>query len=454
MQAASHATLSNLVVGHLTSLVRESAAVNRHSRRGGRTSAAGGSGTAKRRRLVHHDDVNLALSWRGDDVLHVGRAGPSPGGGGGEEGGPPPSRRVDLNEYLRSDAGAVPPSELGMTVHWLAVEGVSPMDPRNEVYADAAGGGKDVATTAPALVLPGDLGDGDGDGGDDDGGRESVRIRELQSRLLSEELRLYYSRVTSAVATSDDPDEVATALRGVSSDAGIQELVPFLSRFVAAGLGSRRNLLRTEYCRRLVRLFDAMLDNGGVHLDLHLHQMLTPVSTCVVARRLSADPGADHWALRSEAGAALVKACRRYGGQYATMKPRVVRMLATQALRHDRPRATQYGGICALGMFGPRAVDAFLLPLARGYWTEWEGEMDVLSRSRPEKKGDAAAAATSMNELCMCQQAMLDAMRVYLQEVSVAEQAGRVDGESLFDVFGERLIPMLPERSDYMLSVL
>jgi len=451
MQAASHSTLSDLVTGHLTALVRDAAAVNRHSRRGGRVSAAGGQASAKRRRLVHQDDVNLALSWRGDDVLHVGSAPPPTTSSSGDDGvggteGAKTSRRVDLNEYLRSDMGGiVPPSELGMTVRWLAVEGVSP--------ADEKAGGGDVT---PALLL-GDLGDGGrARDGDEDDGRESIRIRELQHRLLSEELRLYYSRVTSAVSSPDDPDGTAAALRSVASDTGIQELVPFLSRFVSSGLGSRRNLVRTEYCRRLVRLFDAMLDNRGVHLDLHLHQMLTPVSTCVVARKLSDGPRGDHWALRNEAGAALVKACRRYGTQYATMKPRVVRLLATQALRHDRPRATQYGGICALGMFGPRAVDAFLLPAARGYWVRWEEEMDELSSSGPTPggRGDAASKAAKMNELSMCQQAMLDAMRVFLQEVSPAEQAGRVDGESLSDVFGERLIPMLPERSDYMLSVL
>ena len=461
MQAASHATLSNLVEGHLTTLVRESAAVNRHSRRGGRASAAGGpaagpgpGGAKKRRRLVHHDDVNLALSWRGADAVHVSAA-PGPASADGGDGGGRP-RRVDLNAYLRSDMAVGPPSELGMTVHWLAVEGVSPMDPRNEVYSKAVGAADINKDVTPALLL----GDGQapdaGDDGEDE--RESIRIRELQHRLLSEELQLYYSRVTSAVATSDDADEVSAILRGVSSDAGIQELVPFLSRFVSAGLGSRRNLVRTEYCRRLVRLFDAMLDNQGMHLDLHLHQMLTPVSTCVVAKRLSSSPHEDHWALRSEAGAALVKACERYGPQYATMKPRVVRMLATQALRPDRPAATQYGGITALGLFGPRAVDAFLLPAAGGYWERWEKEMDGLSRKSKSgeggKKRDARAAAVREDELSMCQQAMLDAMRVFLQEVSVAEQAGRVSVGSLSDVFGERLIPMQTERSDYMLCVL
>ena len=39
MQAATQQTLANLVEAHVTALVRESAAVNRHSRRGGLLSA-------------------------------------------------------------------------------------------------------------------------------------------------------------------------------------------------------------------------------------------------------------------------------------------------------------------------------------------------------------------------------------------------------------------------------
>ena len=86
MQSATQATLTNLVEQHITSLVRESAVVNRHSNKGGYVSAAGNDtnskkksthyattqgGREKRRRLIHHDDINLALSWRGSDKLYV-----------------------------------------------------------------------------------------------------------------------------------------------------------------------------------------------------------------------------------------------------------------------------------------------------------------------------------------------------------------------------------------------
>ena len=70
MQSATQSTLTNLVEQHVTSLIRESAVVNRHSKRCGTISAASSSGdddapthnNNKKRRLIHHDDVNLALA--------------------------------------------------------------------------------------------------------------------------------------------------------------------------------------------------------------------------------------------------------------------------------------------------------------------------------------------------------------------------------------------------------
>ncbi|KAL7536342.1 hypothetical protein ACHAXR_007099 [Thalassiosira sp. AJA248-18] len=514
MQSATQATLANLVEQHVTSLIRESAVVNRHSKRGGLISAGdndedASSGTAlggrntrssiksssssghqqhqKRRRLIHHDDVNMALSWRGSEKLYVSGVPvaaapcvtpPADGSSGGSNDKnnsrglnqllkitnsqtTVPSLlessfvpRVDLNAYLQSELTVRPPSELGMTLHWLAVDGVCPMIPMNDVWNHA--NGLHSRGVAPVLELDEDDnvgGVGKGGGSTDDKNNNnnddsSIRIRELQHRLLSEELQLYYARITSTVEKSVDIAEVAKALHGIRTDVGIQELVPFLSRFVASGLMARKNLQRTEYCRRLIKVFDAMLDNRSLHLDLHLHQMFTPVGTCVVAKKLSSLPHEDHWSLREEAARCLVKACDIYGDQYTTMKPRIIKLLTQQALRVDRPLATQYGGIVGISLFGPRAVDAFLLPLAKEYWERWEGELQKLPNAE-----NGTRDVGREYELNMCQQALLNAMQIFMQNVTPGEQAKRVDIGTFMDVFGERLIPMRPDLTDYIGSL-
>ena len=362
MQSSTQSTLSNLVEEHITSLIRESAVVNRHSKRGGVISAAATSAAEdeevedirsrpkQRRRLIHHDDVNMALLWRGSEKLYVSGVpvtcvtppamddAKSVGNNNTDNGAGNNSKvseashitntitstgranntldrllattdsngrtvdvpsliqsstvpRIDLNAYLLSENAIRPPCELGMTLHWLAVEGVSPLIPANDVWnrrkvhmiendgennktlqIQSLGGSKDITPLLDAMYNCDYL---ENDEDDDTttvatNNSSSIRIRELQQRLLSEELQLYYARVTSTIESSSNFTELHVALQGIRSDSGIQELVPFLSRFVGLGLSSKKNLTNTDYCRRLVKVFDAMLDNTNLHLDLHV----------------------------------------------------------------------------------------------------------------------------------------------------------------------------------------
>lgn len=467
MQSATQTTLTNLVEQHVISLIRESAVVNRHSKRGGSLSAADsleedhgasasssgatGGRAPKRRRLIHHDDVNMALLWRGSEKLYV--SGLSPLGTDGDGSGvgqllkSSASRtpitpaallksnavpRIDLNAYLNSDNLPPPPTELGMTLHWLAVDGVMPLLRMNDVWNGfgVEGGRKELYSRDVAPLVQLDENDNNNSSSNPD---SSIRIRELQHRLLSEELQLYFSKITTALSNPISPPmEVSSILNGIRTDGGIQELVPFLSRFVASGLMEKKKGGGgggIGMARRLVGLFDAMLDNASLHLDLHLHQLFTPIGTCIVAKKLSStttssststiqyyDP--THYSLRYEAAASLVKACTIYSSQYTTMKPRIIKLLTQQALRIDRPLVTQYGGIVGLSLFGARAVDAFVLPVARGYWEWWEAELErcvnessggdeVEEGGRGKKNKLGKRDVVKEYELSMCQQALL-----------------------------------------------
>lgn len=83
------------------------------------------------------------------------------------------------------------------------------------------------------------------------------------------------------------------------------------------------------------------------------------------------------------------------------MKPRCIKLLTQQALRFDRPLSTQYGGIVGISLFGPRAIDAFLLPLARDYWETWNAELKQVMAVKEKRD------VMKEYELHMCQQALL-----------------------------------------------
>uniref|UniRef100_A0A7S4RRF6 TAF6 C-terminal HEAT repeat domain-containing protein n=1 Tax=Ditylum brightwellii TaxID=49249 RepID=A0A7S4RRF6_9STRA len=64
-----------------------------------------------------------------------------------------------------------------------------------------------------------------------------------------------------------------------------------------------------------------------------------------------------------------------FGDQYTALKARVIKTLC-EAMSPDKPLSTQYGGMAGLSLFGPKTVDAFILPLAKGNWEKWEKALE------------------------------------------------------------------------------
>jgi len=181
-----------------------------------------------------------------------------------------------------------------------------------------------------------------------------------------------------------------------------------------------KHIGNAEHCRTLVRLALALLQNLHLHLELHLHELLPALMTCVVAKRLTGN----HWALRREAAVALIQACNTFGTEYSTLKARVLRRLC-DAIGSDKSLASRYGGFVAITLFGPKAVDSFLLPSILASWEEWEKSLDE------DPLG-----------VHMCQQAALNALGVFLRRVNDTDKAERLDWNDLEDIFGDKLVPL------------
>ena len=83
-----------------------------------------------------------------------------------------------------------------------------------------------------------------------------------------------------------------------------------------------------------------------------------------------------------------------FGNDYSTLKATVLKTLC-KAAGPDQSLGTQYGGFVAMTLFGPKAINAFLLPLALDYWNHWEDTLEV--ENDPERRLSVQ----------MCQQAIL-----------------------------------------------
>ena len=170
----------------------------------------------------------------------------------------------------------------------------------------------------------------------------------------------------------------------------------------------------------------------------------------------------------------------RFGDKYANLTPRVLNELCV-ATGADRPLATRYGGFVAISLFGPRAIASFLLPLAIEFWNQWEQTLD------------ATTNLGQRMELQMCQQAILvrimfrhfsrdsrycryceeyesetshffvlpnflqNSLGEFLGQGAVASQASQtvqMGWNDLEETFGDRLVMLYNEDTDYALCAI
>ena len=101
-----------------------------------------------------------------------------------------------------------------------------------------------------------------------------LTIKGVATHGLTKEMQLLFDRVTAAVRTgAHDPAMRAAVLLSVRADAGLQQLVPYLVRFIATDTRTALSPARRDLPRlsALVALTSAMLGNEGLDLEPYLH---------------------------------------------------------------------------------------------------------------------------------------------------------------------------------------
>jgi transcription initiation factor TFIID subunit 6 len=422
-------TLLALVEEHVTSLIRDALTVQRHCKR----ARLNHDGAYKQR--LHAADINMALQLQGSEKLY-GVIQLFPQNPTSDANAPPgsstltadPQQMVLLTDVLKEEMPPAP-TEVVMKQHWLAIDGVQPDIPENpESFIGAAttgGVAADIATITESSEV-------------------TLRVHQLQAGLLSEELKLYFLRGVATLergsASQDDRNEQDAVLANLARDAGLQELVPFFVRYAQHAIYEHLTI-NTDHCKIMVRLIRSLLHNPTLHLELHLHELLPALMTCVVAQTLGSEVGTSggdlyHWSLRHEAATALYECCALFGTEYATLKSRVLRALC-QALG-DVSLPSRYGGTVAITYFGCRAIDAFLLPTVLDNWLAWESDLESTTLP-PELE----------MEIIMCQQAVLTGIGTFLRGTDSAEKHVRLAETGLDEVFADRMMILSGEETEY-----
>ncbi|MFS7945483.1 putative TAF6 HEAT repeat domain, transcription initiation factor TFIID subunit 6 [Helianthus anomalus] len=111
-------------------------------------------------------------------------------------------------------------------------------------------------------------------------------------------VQLYFGKITDVITVSRSNSVIFNkALLSLATDAGLHPMVPYFIYFVAEEV--TRNLNNFQLLFALMRLVRSLLQNPYLHIEPYLHQLMSSVMTCLVAKSLGNKLIDNHWELRN-----------------------------------------------------------------------------------------------------------------------------------------------------------
>ncbi|KDO28746.1 hypothetical protein SPRG_19960 [Saprolegnia parasitica CBS 223.65] len=299
-----------------------------------------------------------------------------------------------------------------VNMHWLAVEGVQPQIPENDVLDTNAH-----ARSATSISDPAFTGD--------------VVRKPLVKHVLTDEMQLYYTKVTDAVK-SDDFARQQAAYTSLSHDPGLHQLMPYFSRFIYEEVKhSNHDLALLSSVLRMAR---ALLHNVGLRIELYLQQMIPAILTCILNKDLCANPAEDHWAVRNYGARLMAEICSRFGNTYNSIQARVSKTFHGAFMDASRPFPTHYGAIVGLMYLGPLVMERLLFPHLAAY-------LAVLTPCFAPSNSNQVQRLEAQN----CHGILVHAAGQYLsmQTNTATSSDFKQTLDTLQDTFGEALVPYM-----------
>ncbi|THH17570.1 hypothetical protein EUX98_g9102 [Antrodiella citrinella] len=265
---------------------------------------------------------------------------------------------VDFDRVLREEKVTLPKG-VSWKAHWLAVEGVQPLIPENppaipkDTDADLttmANGhhskGSGMFPPTPSSDRPTPM--------------QKKQQQQLVKQVLSRELQLYYTRLTSALLPTGTPDDAKrlAALVSLRNDAGLQALLPYLVRWVGEGVvNALKGGVQSDGEGRtlgvLMDVIGAILDNNTLFVEPYLHQLLPPVLSTLLHSTL---PFAQATHLRTTASQTLSRLLTQHSTTYPSLSPRIMKTLLLALISGGKSRGTREGAIRGLMGVGKEAI--------------------------------------------------------------------------------------------------
>ncbi|KAI0819245.1 transcription initiation factor TFIID complex subunit [Trametes gibbosa] len=271
---------------------------------------------------------------------------------------------IEFDRALREEKVTLPKG-VSWTAHWLAVEGVQPLIPENppalprDIEPDSAAAKQAAPSNVPGSIFPLTPPSASDRPSPLQTAKQQPQQHIAVKQVLSRELQLYYTRLTSSLLppTSDFAKRTA-ALASLRHDAGLSPLLPYLVRWVGQGVvDALRSGSQSENDGRvlevLLDVIGALLDNQTLGVEPYLHQLLPSILSILLHAALPPSHAAH---LRTKAAQILSHLLTHYSTTYPGLSSRIVKTLIVGLIGEDKSRSTREGAIRGLMGIGKEAV--------------------------------------------------------------------------------------------------
>ncbi|KAI0769094.1 transcription initiation factor TFIID complex subunit [Trametes elegans] len=270
---------------------------------------------------------------------------------------------IEFDRTLREEKVTLPKG-VSWTAHWLAVEGVQPLIPENppavprDVDPESAAAKQGITSSLSGPVFP--LTPPSSDRPSPiQATKQQPQQHVTAKQVLSRELELYYTRLTSSLLPpSPDFAKRTAALASLRHDAGLSPLLPYLVRWVGQGVvDALRSGSQSENDGKvlevLLDVIGALLDNPTLGVEPYLHQLLPSIFSILLH---SALPPSHASRLRTMAAQILSHLLTHYSTTYPSLSSRIVKTLIVGLIGQGKSRSTREGAIRGLMGIGKEAV--------------------------------------------------------------------------------------------------
>ncbi|CAD7705071.1 unnamed protein product [Ostreobium quekettii] len=334
-----------------------------------------------------------------------------------------PELKVDEIDSTSFDSA---PTEDIVHMHWLAIDGVQPVVPENKP-AEAHKTKRRKQGHTDADIRPAKRRKGNSDG-------KSVgfKIRQPVVHNLTKEQQEYLKKIQSVVASIANADSEqlkestengGKVLEGLSKDAALQPLVPYLVGFMSQQLQASLQGVaeRGPPILCILSAIEALLKNPFIDLHRYASNVMALLLTCQTCRSIGSIALPSHERVRHKAGAVLAVAVDRFRGVRESVTKELIKAVAG-----DKPLAVQYGAIVGLSCLDLSTWARVVPDLAKAA-KRLKGIVDQAGHKDADR-GLAAKCLEHLEGLLRSNSVKSDTFRAAMSE-SMPELASTADGQ-------------------------